>query len=57
MNKKTKALTTEQYKEIIQTMKEGFCGCRPNDRIATGNALPTPDTKIHPKQAKEEPHK
>ena len=35
MNKKTKALTTEQYKEIIQTMKEGFCGCRPNDRITT----------------------
>ena len=23
MNKKTKALTTEQYKEIIQTMREG----------------------------------
>ena len=35
MNKKTKALTTEQFKEIIQTMKEGFCGCRPNERIAT----------------------
>ena len=35
MNKKTKALTTEQYKEIIQTMKEGFSGCRPNERIAT----------------------
>ena len=35
MNKKTKALTTEQYKEIIQTMKEGFCGCRPNERVAT----------------------
>ena len=35
MNKKTKALTTEQYKEIIQTMKGGFCGCRPNERIAT----------------------
>ena len=35
MNKKTKALTTEQYKEIIQAMKEGFCGCRPNERIAT----------------------
>ena len=30
MNKKTKALTTEQYKEIIQTMKEGFCGFRSN---------------------------
>ena len=35
MNKKTKALTTEQYKEIIQILKEGFCGCRPNERIAT----------------------
>lgn len=39
MNKKTKALTTEQYKEIIQTMREGFCGCRPNDRIATALVL------------------
>ena len=35
MNKKTKALTEAQYKEIIQTMKQGFCGCRPNDRTAT----------------------
>ena len=35
MNKKTKALTTEQYKEIIHAMKEGFSGCRPNERIAT----------------------
>ena len=35
MNKRTIALTTEQYKEIIQTMREGFCGCRPNERIAT----------------------
>ena len=39
MNKKTKALTTEQYKEIIQTMKAGFCGCRPNERIATALVL------------------
>ena len=39
MNKRTKALTTEQYKEIIQTMKEGFCGCRPNERIATALVL------------------
>ena len=38
-NKKTKALTTEQYKEIIQTMKEGFCGCRPNERVATALVL------------------
>ena len=39
MNKKTKALTTEQYKEIIQTMREGFCGCRPNERIAIALVL------------------
>ena len=39
MNKKTKALTTEQYKEIITTMKEGFCGCRPNERVATALVL------------------
>lgn len=39
MNKKTKALTTEQYKEIIQTMREGFSGCRPNERIATALVL------------------
>ncbi len=39
MNKKTLSLTTHQYKEIIQTMKEGFCGCRPNDRIATALML------------------
>ncbi len=39
MNKKTKALTTEQYKEIIATMKEGFCGCRPNERVATALVL------------------
>lgn len=39
MNKKTKALTTEQYKEIIQTMKEGFCGFRPNERVATALVL------------------
>ena len=39
MNKKTKALTTEQYKEIIQTMKEGFCGCHPNERVATALVL------------------
>ena len=39
MNKKTKTLTTEQYTEIIQTMKTGFCGCRPNERIATALVL------------------
>ena len=35
MNKKTTALTTEQYREIITTMKEGGSGFRPNERIAT----------------------
>ncbi len=39
MNKKTTALTTAQYKEIITTMKAGFSGCRPNDRIATALVL------------------
>lgn len=39
MNKKTKALTTEQYTEIILAMKEGFSGCRPNERIATALVL------------------
>lgn len=39
MNKKTIALTTEQYKEIILTMKHGFSGCRPNERIATALML------------------
>lgn len=39
MNKRTKALTTAQYKEIIQTMKEGFCGCRSNERVATALVL------------------
>ena len=35
MNKKTTALTTDQYTEIITTIKEGFCGSRPNERVAT----------------------
>lgn len=39
MNKKTKALTTEQYTEIILAIKEGFSGCRPNERIATALVL------------------
>lgn len=39
MNKKTIALTTEQYTEIITTMKTGFCGARPNERIATALVL------------------
>jgi len=39
MNKKTVALTTEQYKEIISVMKNGFSGCRPNERVATALML------------------
>ena len=39
MNKKTKVLTTAQYKEIIQTMREGFAGFRPNKRVATALVL------------------
>ena len=39
MNKKTVALTTEQYEEIISTMRKGFTGCRPNERIATALVL------------------
>lgn len=35
MNKKTLALTTDQYTNIIATMREGFTGLRPNDRVAT----------------------
>ena len=34
MNKKTVALTSEQYKEIISTMQSGFSGFRPNERAA-----------------------
>ena len=39
MNKKTTALTTEQYREIITTMKQGGSGFRPNERIATALVL------------------
>ena len=39
MNKKTIALTTDQYQEIIHTLKQGFTGCRPNERIATALVL------------------
>lgn len=39
MNKKTAALTTDQYKEIITTMKEGSSFFRPNERIATALVL------------------
>ena len=39
MNKCTVALTTDQYKEIISTMKKGFTGNRPNEPIATALML------------------
>jgi len=39
MNKRTTALTTEQYREIITTMKAGGAGFRPNERIATALVL------------------
>ena len=39
MNKKTLALTKEQYKEIITTMKSGFCGMRANERVAMALVL------------------
>ena len=34
MNKKTLTLTIEQYHDIIDTMKTGFSGCRPNEHMA-----------------------
>ena len=39
MNKKTIALTKEQYKEIIETIRTGFGSCRANERIATALIL------------------
>lgn len=39
MNRKTTSLTTEQYEAIITTMKEGFAGFRPNERVATALVL------------------
>lgn len=39
MNKKTIALTQEQYIEIIETIKKGFLNCRGNIRIATALIL------------------
>ena len=38
-NKKTIALTQEQYIEIIKTMREGFLNCRPNNKVATALIL------------------
>ena len=34
MNKKTLTITAEQYHDIINTMRKGFSGCRPNSRVA-----------------------
>ena len=34
-NKKTRALTVEEYNQIIDAMRDGFTGCRSNNRIAT----------------------
>ncbi len=39
MNYKTVAVTTEQYDEIINTMRNGFTGGRANVRIATALVL------------------
>ncbi len=39
MNKRALSLTSEQYRNIITTMKEGGCGFRPNERIATALVL------------------
>lgn len=39
MNKKTTALTTEQYNAIIMTMKKGSDSFCPNERIATALVL------------------
>ena len=39
MNKQTVALTTEQYKEIISIIKNGFSGSRPNQKVATALML------------------
>ena len=39
MNKKTVALTNKQYHEIISTIRQGFSGFKPNDRIATALVL------------------
>jgi len=39
MNKKTIALTEEQYNTIIETLKTGFLNVRPNERVATALTL------------------
>lgn len=39
MNKKTLALTKEQYTAIINTMRTGFLNSRPNNKVATALVL------------------
>lgn len=39
MNKKTLALTKEQYTEIIETIRTGFLSSRPNNKVATALVL------------------
>lgn len=39
MNKKTIALNKEQYKEIIETIRNGFLNTRANNRVATALIL------------------
>lgn len=39
MNKKTLALTNEQYADIIATIRSGFLDSRPNNRVATSLVL------------------
>ena len=39
MNKRTTTLTTEQYKNIITSMREGSAFFRPNERVATALVL------------------
>ena len=39
MNKKTLALTSEQYIALISAIRDGFPGSRPNPRIATALVL------------------
>lgn len=39
MNKRTLALTTEQYEEIIQDIQRGHAGMLPNPRVATALVL------------------
>ena len=38
-NKTTRALTRDQYKEIIETIQQGFAGQLPNERVATALML------------------